>query len=130
EGSVRYLGPKSIEEIVEAIDQCDVGIVPNLRSIFTELNTPTRIFEYLALGKPVIAPNSPGICDYFQSQSLIFFDLGSAESLAGKIEYAFDHPDEVTEITRRGQDVQRAHTWHEERLTLTGLVVKTLTEEK
>src|SRR5262249_13400951 len=65
EDRVEYLGPKATEEIVEAIEQCDVGVIPNHRNIFTELNTPTRIFEYLAVGKPVIAPLAPGITDYF-----------------------------------------------------------------
>src|SRR5206468_9728746 len=45
--TVRYLGQKSHEEIVQAIGACDVGIIPNHRNIFTELNTPSRIFEYL-----------------------------------------------------------------------------------
>jgi glycosyltransferase involved in cell wall biosynthesis len=41
EGSVHYLGPKPLEKIVEAIEESDVGVIPNLRNIFTELNTPT-----------------------------------------------------------------------------------------
>ena len=93
--SVRYLGPKPLEEIVDAIEACSVGIIPNQRSIFTELNTPTRIFEYLALGKPVIAPDAPGITDYFDEESLIFFELGNADDLARKIEYVFHNPAEV-----------------------------------
>src|SRR5262249_38078741 len=113
-------------EIVEAIEQCDVGVIPNQRNIFTELNTPTRIFEYLAVGKPVIAPRAPGITDYFDCDSLIFFELGSAEDLARKMEYVFRHPDEVMEVTKRGQDVHKSHTWREERLKLTGLVAELL----
>jgi hypothetical protein len=50
--AVEYLGGKDLEGIVEAIQQCDVGVIPNHRNLFTELNTPTRIFECLALGKP------------------------------------------------------------------------------
>lgn len=126
EGAVRYLGPRPLEQIVEAIEQCDVGIIPNQRSIFTELNTPTRIFEYLALGKPVITPRAPGICDYFDDESLLFFELGNAEDLARKIEYVFEHPAEVAAITRRGQEVYHAHTWRQERSRLTGLVAELL----
>jgi len=126
ESAVHYLGPRTTEGIVEAIEQCDVGIIPNHRNIFTELNTPTRIFEYLALGKPVVAPDSPGICDYFDERSLIFFELGNAEDLARKIEYVFRHPEEVVEITRRGQEVHEAHTWRQERLKLSTLVADLL----
>src|ERR1019366_1146315 len=63
EGCVHYLGPKSLEELVREIDMCDVGVIPNHRNAFTDINTPTRIFEYLAMGKPVIAPRTPGIQD-------------------------------------------------------------------
>jgi glycosyltransferase involved in cell wall biosynthesis len=122
ESAVRYMGPKSLEEIVQAIKDCDVGIVPNVRSIFTELNTPTRIFEYLSMGKPVIAPRARGICDYFDDHSLIFFELGNAEDLALKIDYVFHHPQEVADIVRRGQKVHRAHSWREERIRLMELV--------
>jgi glycosyltransferase involved in cell wall biosynthesis len=121
-GRVHYLGPKMSEQIAEAIEECDLGIIPNRQNIFTELNTPTRIFEYLSLGKPVITPRAPGICDYFDDESLIYFELGNAEDLARKIEWAFHHPKEVMEITKRGQEVHRAHNWSEERLTLTNLV--------
>jgi glycosyltransferase involved in cell wall biosynthesis len=44
--NVDYLGPCNLRGIVEAIEGCDLGIIPNHRNIFTEINTPTRIFEY------------------------------------------------------------------------------------
>ena len=119
---VRYMGPKSLEQLVPEIEACDLGIVPNHHSAFAEINTPTRIFEYLSLGKPVIAPRALGISDYFNDGSLLFFDLGSAEDLARKIEYARSHPEEVREITIRGQEVYREHCWQRERERLIGLV--------
>ena len=45
--AVRYLGPKSLEEIVTAIQSCDVGVIPNRNNAFTEINTPTRIAKYV-----------------------------------------------------------------------------------
>lgn len=128
EGSVQYLGPKPLEEIVEAIEGCSVGIIPNLRSIFTQLNTPTRIFEYLALGKPVIAPDAPGITDYFGQESLIFFELGNADDLGRKIEYVFRNPAKVREVTRRAKEIHLAHTWQAEKASLLGLVTGLLSE--
>jgi glycosyltransferase involved in cell wall biosynthesis len=119
--TVRYLGPRRPEGIVAAIAECDVGIVPNHRSVFTEINTPTRIFEYLALGKPVIAPRAPGIRDYFKEGTLIFFELGDGEDLARKIEYVYLNPSEAINVVKRGQEVYLAHTWREERQILVNL---------
>ena len=116
--AVRYFGPKRLEELVTAIDNCDIGVIPNHRNAFTEINTPTRIFEYLALGKPVIAPSTPGILDYFNEESLLFFEAGNPGDLAQQIEYAFSRPGEVLEIARRGQQVYLEHSWERERETL------------
>lgn len=119
--AVRYLGPKGLEEIAEAIAGCDVGVIPNRRSIFTELNTPTRIFEYLSQGKPVIAPRAPGILDYFGPEELVLFELGDADDLAAKMEYVFRHPEEMVKMVERGQSVYRAHQWSSERLRFVNL---------
>ncbi len=105
EGAVHYLGPKKLEDIVDAIRESDVGVIPNRRSIFTELNTPTRIFEYLSQGKPVIAPGAPGILDYFDPEDLVVFELGDVDDLAQKMEFVFFHPKEVAGIVERGQEV-------------------------
>jgi glycosyltransferase involved in cell wall biosynthesis len=122
ESCIRYLGPKRLEELVQEIETCDVGVIPNQRNRFTEINTPTRIFEYLALGKPVIAPRTPGIQDYFDSDSLLFFDAGKAEELAEKIEYVYSNSQQAIEVAERGQQIYLAHTWQEERKTLVKLV--------
>ena len=120
--AVRYLGPKRLENLAGEIEDCDVGIIPNQRNAFTDINTPTRIFEYLALGKPVVAPSTPGIKDYFGPGSLLFFDAGDADGLAEKIDYAAAHPDKAMEIAERGQKVYLAHTWSQERQTLVDLI--------
>jgi glycosyltransferase involved in cell wall biosynthesis len=127
--SVRYLGGKRLEELVQEIADCDVGIIPNHQNAFTEINTPTRIFEYLARGKPVIAPRTSGIQDYFDRESLIFFESGNARDLAQQIEFVCSHPDETMEVAKRGQQVYLAHTWSQEREMLVSLVSQLLTEE-
>lgn len=116
--TVRYLGPRRLEDLVGEIEQCDLGVIPNQRNAFTDINTPTRMFEYLVLGKPVIAPFTSGIREYFSSDSLLFFQPGDAADLARQIEYAFSHPDEVLQIVEKGQQVYLSHTWEHERETL------------
>jgi len=115
---VHYFGPRRLEELVHEIEGCDVGVIPNQRNPFTDINTPTRIFEYLAIGKPVIAPNTLGIRDYFDHQSLFYFEPGNAEDLARQMQYSYSHRSELPEITRKGQQIYLAHTWEQERQSL------------
>jgi glycosyltransferase involved in cell wall biosynthesis len=130
EDCVHYLGPRSLEGLVSEIEACDVGIIPNHRSAFAEINTPTRIFEYLALGKPVIAPRTPGILDYFGPGSLFFFESGNPEELARSIHYVACHRHEALEGARCGQQIYLAHTWSRERQILVNLVNTLLSKER
>jgi glycosyltransferase involved in cell wall biosynthesis len=129
EDCVHYLGPRTLEGLVSEIEACDVGIIPNHRSAFAEINTPTRIFEYLALGKPVIAPRTPGILDYFGPGSLFFFESGNCDELARSIEYVAGHRHEALDGARRGQQIYLEHTWSRERQTLVHLVNSLLSKE-
>jgi glycosyltransferase involved in cell wall biosynthesis len=125
-GAIQYLGMKKPDQIAGTIDDCDLGIIPNHRNIFTEMNTPTRIFEYLSRGKPVVTPRAPGIQDYFGDRDLIYFELGDAGDLARKIEYAYFHPAEARDIVERGQKIYLNHRWSQESLgfvdTVAGLL--------
>ncbi len=126
EKNVRFLGPRRMEDVVSEINACDVGIIPNQRNAFTEINTPCRIFEYLARCKPVIAPRTPGIQDYFDQKSLFFFEPGNAEDLAHTIEYVFSHAHEAMEMAERGQKVYMEHSWSQEKQVLVKLVSQVL----
>lgn len=128
--NVLHFGQKPLEQIVAAIDACDIGVIPNRRNEFTQINMPTRIFEYLARGKPVIAPRTAGIQDYFDEESLFFFEAGNADDLARQIEFVSAHPREALTVTERGQQVYKAHTWKQERQTLVRLVEELFAREE
>jgi len=117
---VHYLGPRREEELAREIEACDVGIIPNQRNPFNDINTPTRIFEYLAIGKPVIAPSTLGIKDYFNEGSLLFFEAGNAVDLAKQMQYTHLHRGELAAIIREGQQIYLSHIWEREKQTLLG----------
>ncbi len=111
---VKTFGEQPQEVIARAVAGCDLGLVPNLRTIFTEINLPTRIFEYLALGKPVITPRTRGVADYFGPEDLFHFEAGDAQSLAARIAWVAGHPVETDAVVRRGQAIYRRHLWRDE----------------
>jgi glycosyltransferase involved in cell wall biosynthesis len=118
DAAVHYFGGGTLENICSAIDECDVGVIPNRRAIFTQINTPTRIFEYLSRGKPVITGRAPGVQDYFPDDAIFFFELGNADDLARCIVQVFYHPEDVERVVKRGQEIYLSHRWCEERQRL------------
>jgi len=115
EALVRYQGVRRLDDIPAAIWEADLGIIPNLRTPFTEINFPTRIFEYLCLGKPVVVPDTKGIRDYFDDTQILFFEPGNAGDLARVIRWVREHPVETATFVERGQKVYVEHLWSLER---------------
>jgi glycosyltransferase involved in cell wall biosynthesis len=111
EGQVCYSSYQPQTEIAKAIAGIDLGVIPNRRSPFTEINMPTRIFEYIAMGKPVIVPDTHGIRDYFDRDSAFFFEPGNVESLAEVIQQVASDPERVASVLANAQLTYREHRW-------------------
>ena len=124
--SVQYLGLKDRREIVELINRCDLGVVPNHRNSFTDINTPTRIFEYLSLGKPVVAPRTLGIEDYFGNDDLLFFQAGDNQDLARQIEFAYFNREKLVPIVERGQRIYLTNSWSRQKSVLLDSIAELL----
>ena len=112
---VHFHGAKSQAEIARAIRGCHLGVVPNRRSAFTDINLPTRLFEYLAMRRPAVAPSTQGIRDYFGPDEMFMFDRDDVDDLAAKILWVAAHPEESDEMVERGIQVYRKHLWEEEK---------------
>jgi glycosyltransferase involved in cell wall biosynthesis len=108
---VHYHGPKSQADIAMAIRECHLGVVPNRFSAFTNINFPTRLFEYLAMGRPVVAPATHGILDYFGEDEIITFNPNDVDDLAAKILWVHTHRDAIPPLVERGAGVYQKHLW-------------------
>jgi glycosyltransferase involved in cell wall biosynthesis len=111
ENIIKYFGQVSIEKIVETIPECDVGIIPNRLTPFTKINFPTRIFEYLHMKKPVVVPKTQGISDYFDEESIFYFDAGDAGNLAEVIFKVYTYPDGTAEVVNKGYKIYQNYRW-------------------
>jgi glycosyltransferase involved in cell wall biosynthesis len=119
---VQYHGYKSQKEIAEIISRTDLGLVPNRLNPFTQINFPTRIFEYLTMHKPVLVPRTKGISDYFAENEILYFEPDNVEDLTAKIEWAFRHPSELQALAQAGRVLCGKYSWEIEEKHFIGLV--------
>lgn len=118
---VDYRGRVPLEEIARVIPEADLGVIPNKRYRFTELNLPTRILEYLSKAVPVVAPDTRGVRDYFDDGTLFFFEPGDSGSLTQAIRRAMDDPAERRAVLEQGRTVALRHTWASEQENLVAI---------
>jgi glycosyltransferase involved in cell wall biosynthesis len=102
--------------------RCHVGLavlrgIPNSYAI-----EPTKLFEYMALGMPLIASNFPTYRAVVEGTSCgLCVDPDAPAEIADAIEWLMDHPSEAAEMGRRGREaVIREFNWEREAGKLLG----------
>ncbi len=61
ERNVHFIGSRELAELPGYVRAFDVGLVPYVRSTYTDTVYPTKLFEYLAMGRPVVATDLPEV---------------------------------------------------------------------
>jgi glycosyltransferase involved in cell wall biosynthesis len=111
---VTFHGRIPLEAVPAAIAAADIGLAPTRRNAFTDFSLSTKIFEYGAMGKPVVASRLPMIERTFPVGTVATYEPGNAEELANRILELVDDP--VARLSRvdRTADCVRELGWDRE----------------
>ena len=105
--TVRMHGLVSMEEISRLMSEADIGVVPKRAKGFGDKAFSTKIFEFMAVGLPVVASKTTIDRFYFSNGSVLFFESGNADDLADKVLSLLQHP------VARQQQVEVAYAFIE-----------------
>jgi glycosyltransferase involved in cell wall biosynthesis len=89
---VFFHGRIPIEDVPGAVAAADIGLAPTRRDRFTDVSLSTKVFEYGAMGKPVVATRLPLVEQTFAKGTIRMYDAGNAASMAAAIADVADHP--------------------------------------
>jgi glycosyltransferase involved in cell wall biosynthesis len=84
-GRVRFHGRIPIASVPRAVAEADIGLAPTRRSSFTDLSLSTKLFEYAAMGKPVVATALPLVGRTFPAGTVATYTPGDPGSMAEAI---------------------------------------------
>lgn len=77
ENNIKFLGILSKEEVEKLLKKADFGLIPHIRSEQSDNSSPNKLFEYMAVGLPVLASNCTSVkrvLDETQSGQTYIFD--------------------------------------------------------
>jgi glycosyltransferase involved in cell wall biosynthesis len=113
--NVYFLGPKPHSELVRYVSGLDVVFLPYVLDDFTRHIQPAKLYECLAVGKPVVATRLPSLEPF---DGFVYLAEGTeAFDRALKDAIAEDKP----ELQEERREVSRANSWerrYQEILTL------------
>jgi len=88
------------------------GVIPNRPTELNRFALSTKLFEYLALGLPVVASGLETLTAHFGSEEVTFFAPGDASSLAQALVWVALHPQEAAVKTERARErIERDYSW-------------------
>lgn len=110
EDRVHFTGPIGSESIPAHIAAMDVAVQPDV----TDYASPIKLFEYLALARPVIAPAKPNITEVVEDgSSALLTEPGSTDALIDAIRRLHGDRDLRERIATRGGALieERGYDW-------------------
>lgn len=109
--AVRFHGRVPLEDVPAAVAAADIGLAPTRRTEFTDFSLSTKIFEYAAMGKPVVASRLPMVEATFPPGTVTTYPAGDAEALASAIAALADDAAAREAAVRRTRDLVAGLAW-------------------
>jgi uncharacterized SAM-binding protein YcdF (DUF218 family) len=108
-GNVHFLGKKNHESLPALIKHFDVCIIPYVISEYTKNVYPTKLNEYLALGKHVVSTPLPELLEFNRTNGDVVEIAPDADGFVGAIKKCLDGKSGVT--SERLSEIARKNGW-------------------
>ena len=111
-----------IEDVPAAIARADIGVAPTRRDPFTDVSLSTKVLEYAAMGKPVVASRLPMVEHTFPTGTVVTYEPGDPAAMARAILGLVDDPLAREATVERTAAIVAEHAWDREAVRYVELV--------
>lgn len=99
-------------DLMELIRESDIGIIAMRRSPYSELVDTCKMYEYMALRKPVIVSRLPTVEDHFDDNCVMYFRPGDHEDLARCIRELYENPEKGRQLAENAHARYQHMKWN------------------
>jgi glycosyltransferase involved in cell wall biosynthesis len=112
-GYVQFCGYLPYVDMIKMIAGSDVGIVPVEKNAYSDLVHTNKMFEYIAMQKPVIISRTRAVEDFYGADDscLKYFKSGDADDLARCIVELYHDPEQRKKMAANAFEKYEAVRW-------------------
>ncbi len=111
---VTFHGRIAIEDVPAAVAGADIGLAPTRHDRFTDMSLSTKVFEYAAMGKPVVASRLPMVERTFPPGTVAAYEPGDPGAMADAILAFADDPVAREAAVAATAEIVRIGSWEHE----------------
>jgi len=108
---IEFKGLITRDKVLDYVKEFDIALQPDV----TDYASPLKMFEYMAVGSVIIAPDCPNIREILTDETAIFFEKGKQEAFIEKFVYAIEHINELDEMRKAVKQsvIDKQFVWQE-----------------
>jgi glycosyltransferase involved in cell wall biosynthesis len=108
-----YFWFSNLTYTLKFLASCHVGVHPSANDTSARLSMPSKFFDYLSAGLPVVANDVGGWTEIIRKNNLGRVTSDNPKDFAGGILDLLDAPEEIVKCGQRGIDViKRKYNWN------------------
>lgn len=113
ENHVYFHGFMSFDDMIKLIAKSDIGVVPVERNPYSDLVHTNKMFEYIAMRKPVIISKTRAVEEFFgpDDSCLKYFESGDEKDLARCILELYNSPEKREEMVKNAYSKFESVRW-------------------
>ena len=104
-----------IDDLVGAIADADAGVVAMRRNAFRDLTHCNKMFDFIAMRRPVIVSRTRAVEEYFGDDAFVLFQSGDEHDLARAIRELHADPGLGARLVARATEASSSYRWEHQR---------------
>jgi len=98
-------------EVLARVSNASAGVIPNRPTELNQFALSSKLFEYIALGIPVVSADLPTIRGYFSDEEVRFFEPGNVDALADALFETISDPQASMQRAERARRRYEEYRW-------------------
>jgi len=103
------------EELLEGIARAHVGVIAAKRDTFRDMTHTQKMYEYVAMHKPVVIAETPAVRTHFDDSCFQFFTSNDPANLARALRELYYRPERALTMIASASSRYRAYDWDAQR---------------
>jgi len=120
---IEFAGLVTRDRVHDYVEKFDITLQPNV----TAYASPLKMFEYMAVGSVVIAPDCSNIREILTEDTALLFKKNDQKSFVECLDYAIEHFDKLEEmrLSVKNSVIEKKFIWQENTKKIVALIERT-----